>query len=57
MDIYINAFVAVLFSIISAVVALIMKKPILKVLGIALAGLVLGTVIGYALAPTILSFW
>ncbi len=56
MDMVIIAIAAVLFSIIAAVVALVKKKAVLKVLGFALAGLVLGGLAGYCLAPTIISY-
>lgn len=56
MDMIIMAVLGVLFCIIGAVVALVMKKPKLRILGFAIAGLVLGTLTGYLIAPTIISF-
>ncbi len=56
MDMYIIAISAILFFIIAAAVSLVMKKSALKILGIALTGLVLGAASGYLLAPFIISF-
>lgn len=57
MDMIIIAVFAVLFFVMAGVVTLVMKKSVLKIIGFALAGLAFGAMLGYLLAPVIISFW
>lgn len=56
MDLIIAAAIALLLAIITALTALVRKKPKKKILLYGLAGLILGLLPGYALAPFIISF-
>jgi hypothetical protein len=51
------AIVAVLVAIISALIAVIAKKSIGKILLFAGIGLIIGIPVGYLLAPVIISFF
>jgi hypothetical protein len=57
MDVIVMAVVAVLFTLIAVVIAMITRKKIRKILIYAFAGLIIGLPIGYFLAPFIISFF
>jgi len=57
MDLFVLGAVALLCSIFSALIALITRKPKLRMLTYAVVGLIIGIPIGYVLAPFILSFY
>ena len=57
MDLMIIAVVAVLAAIISAVIAIIIKKSKWKILLFAVAGIIIGLPLGYLIAPFVLSFY
>ena len=57
MDLFVTVIVGILIGIISTLVAVFMKKPKWKILGVGIAGLLVGTIIGYLLAPFFLSFY
>lgn len=57
MDLMIMAAVAALAAIISAVIAIIIKKSKWKILLFAVAGIIIGLPLGYLIAPFILSFY
>jgi len=48
--------VALVIAVIAALIALIKKRNIWKILIYGFAGLIIGLIIGYILTPTILSF-
>ena len=56
MDVMVTAAVALIIAITAVLIALIKKKKIWKILIYGFAGLIIGLIIGYILAPTILSF-
>lgn len=56
MDMMITAIVAVLVTIISALLAVIAKKPKRKIFLFAVIGLIIGILAEYFLAPFIISF-
>jgi predicted PurR-regulated permease PerM len=56
MDVMVIAVVAVVIAIIAALIALIKRKKIGKILKYAISGLIIGLLVGYFLAPTIISF-
>jgi len=57
MDAMVTSFTAILFAVIAAVIALIKRKKIGKIFIFAGSGLIIGLLIGYVLAPTVLSFF
>ena len=57
MDLFVTVIVGILIGIISTLVAVFMKKSRWKILGVGIAGLLTGTIIGYLLAPFFLSFY
>ena len=57
MDAMVTSFAAILFAVIAAVIALIKRKKIGKIFIFAGSGLIIGLVIGYILAPTVVSFF
>jgi hypothetical protein len=57
MDAMVISFAAILFAVIAAVIALIKRKKIGKIFIFAGSGLIIGLVIGYILAPTVVSFF
>jgi hypothetical protein len=57
MDAMVISFAAILFAVIAAVIALIKRKKIGKIFIFAGSGLMIGLVIGYVLAPTVVSFF
>ncbi len=57
MDVIVTASVAILFAVIAALIALIKRKKIGKIFIFAGSGLIIGLLIGYILAPTIVSFF
>ena len=56
MDIMVAASVAILFAVIVALIGLIKRKRIGNILIHTISGLIIGFLIGYVLAPTIISF-
>ena len=56
MDAMVIGVIAILFAVIAAVIALIKRKKIGKILKYAFSGLIIGLLVGYFLAPTIISF-
>ena len=52
----VTAAVALIIGIIAALIALIKKNKIWKILIYGFSGLIIGLIIGYLLAPTIVSF-
>ncbi len=57
MDLLIVAGFAVLAAIVSALIAKFYKKPKMKILLFAAIGAIIGSPVGYFLAPVILSFY
>ena len=57
MDVIVAGVVAILFAVIAALIALLKKKKIGKILIFAFSGLIIGLLIGYVLAPTVVSFF
>ncbi len=57
MDAMVTGVVAILIAVIAAVIALIKRKKIGKIFIFAGSGLIIGLVIGYILAPTVVSFF
>jgi predicted PurR-regulated permease PerM len=57
MDAMVTGFVAILIAVIAALIALIKRKKIGKIFIFAGSGLIIGLLIGYILAPTIVSFF
>jgi Na+-translocating ferredoxin:NAD+ oxidoreductase RnfD subunit len=57
MDAMVISFAAILFAVIAAVIALIKRKKIGKIFIFAGSGLIIGLLIGYVLAPTVVSFF
>ena len=57
MDAMVISFAAILFAVIAAVIALIKRKKIGKIFIFAGSGLIIGLLIGYILAPTVVSFF
>lgn len=57
MDIFVTLIVGILIGIISTLTAVFMKKTKWKILGFGIVGLLAGTLIGYLLAPFVLSFY
>ena len=57
MDIFATLIVAIIIGIIAAVIGIIAKKGIWRILIYAIAGLIIGLPLGYLLAPFILSFY
>ena len=57
MDAMVTGIVAILFAVIGGLIALIKWKKIGKVLIFTFSGLIIGLVIGYILAPTVVSFF
>lgn len=57
MDLFAMGLVAILLSILSTILAFILKKSRWMKLAFALGGLVIGMGIGWLLAPTIVSFY
>ncbi len=57
MDAMVISFAAILFAVIAAVIALIKRKKIGKIFIFAISGLIIGLLIGYILAPTVVSFF
>ena len=56
MDLIVIAAVAILAGIVSAVIAIVRKKTIWKILCWGLSGIVVGSVLGYLIAPFVISF-
>jgi uncharacterized membrane protein YfcA len=56
MDLIVIAAVAILAGIVSAVIAIVRKKAIWKILRWGLSGIVVGSVLGYLVAPFVISF-
>ena len=56
MDLMVTGVVAIIIAIIAALIALIKRKKIGKILIYAFSGLIIGLLVGYFLAPTIISF-
>ena len=56
MDVMVTVGVALVIAVIAALIALIKKRNIWKILIYGFAGLIIGLIIGYILTPTILSF-
>ena len=57
MDLMVTGVVAIIIAIIAALIALIKRKKIGKILMYALSGLIIGLLVGYILAPDIISFF
>jgi len=57
MDAMVISFAAILFAVIATLFALFKKKKIGKIFIFAGSGLIIGLVIGYILAPTVVSFF
>jgi len=57
MDIMVTAVVAFSISIIAALIAVIKRKPLGKIVIYAVLALIVGLPIGYFLAPAIISFF
>jgi predicted PurR-regulated permease PerM len=57
MDIFVTVGAGIIAAILAALVAIFRKKGIGKILVYALLGFVIGLLIGYILAPFILSFY
>ena len=56
MDVMVTAGVALVIAVIAALIALIKKRNIWRILIYGFAGLIIGLIIGHILTPTILSF-
>jgi predicted PurR-regulated permease PerM len=48
---------AIIFAVIAAIIAIIKRKKIGKIFIYAGSGLIIGLIIGYILAPTVVSFF
>jgi hypothetical protein len=57
MDAMVISFAAILFAVIATLFALFKKKKIGKILIFAFSGLIIGLIIGYIFAPTVVSFF
>ena len=57
MDAMVTSFAAILFAVIAAVIALLKRKKIGKILIFTGSGLIIGLLIGYIRAPTVVSFF
>jgi len=57
MDAMVIGVIAILFAVIAALNALIKKKKIGKIFIFAGSGLIIGLLIGYILAPTVVSYF
>ncbi len=57
MDAMVTGVVAILFAVIAALIALIKRKKIGKILIFSGSGLIIGLLIGYILTPTVVSFF
>ena len=57
MDVIVAAVVAILIAVIATLIALLKRKKIGKILIFTFSGLIIGFLIGYIFAPTIVSFF
>jgi Na+-translocating ferredoxin:NAD+ oxidoreductase RnfD subunit len=57
MDAMVTSLAAILFAFIAVIIALIKRKKIGKIFIYAGSGLIIGLLIGYILAPTVISFF
>jgi hypothetical protein len=57
MDAMVIGVAAIIFAVIAAIIAIIKRKKIGKIFIYAGSGLIIGLIIGYILAPTVVSFF